>query len=189
MRKHLFDRTLACVCAAMYEGEMPVSPQDVLGRSRKQNIVTARHMVCLVMRKHYDKTLQDIGRTLGKDHASVIHGCNTMTDILRTEWRIADAYKRVVQLMSLKELPYLVLAERPIEEPEPDRNLIGFIQNLAGQDDSYVVPMMWTREQEKNLKEWRKSGESAFAGGFAQAGAGARAVARMSPKHRYHGSR
>lgn len=54
---------------------------DIMSRSRKNNVVWGRFMIMYCMRKD-GLTLMHIGRALGRDHTTVIHGINMVNDML-----------------------------------------------------------------------------------------------------------
>lgn len=51
-----------------------VSAADILGRSKKGRIATARQMVMYLMREMTDESLTDIGYRLWRNHATIYHG-------------------------------------------------------------------------------------------------------------------
>ena len=54
-----------------------VSPDDVRGRSRMKEFVAPRQEFCWVMNKKHGWSLPQIGRFLGRDHTTVLHGVRT----------------------------------------------------------------------------------------------------------------
>ena len=54
-----------------------LSKEDLLGRSRKQPIVRARHAFCLAVRRLTDTPLTAIGSMIGRDHTTVMHSIKT----------------------------------------------------------------------------------------------------------------
>jgi chromosomal replication initiation ATPase DnaA len=58
-----------------------VSPDEIFGRSRKQDNVDARHMYFYILREN-GFTLEKIGRLSGFNHATVIHGIKHIKDLL-----------------------------------------------------------------------------------------------------------
>lgn len=53
-----------------------VDPSEVLGKSRKREITTVRHMICYLTKRVAKShiSVSTIGRELNRQHASVIHG-------------------------------------------------------------------------------------------------------------------
>jgi chromosomal replication initiator protein len=50
-----------------------VTPDDVLGRSRRQEVAYARHLAMYLIRRRLDWSLPRIGRFLGRDHTTVLY--------------------------------------------------------------------------------------------------------------------
>lgn len=48
-------------------------------KSRKKNIVEARMMYAKIMKRHTNMSLTDIGRSIEKDHATIIHYLNNFS--------------------------------------------------------------------------------------------------------------
>lgn len=65
------------------------SPADILGRSRKREIVDARHLYWLLLRNS-GLTYQAIARMSGKHHATVINGVRRMNGYIECgdEWMV-----------------------------------------------------------------------------------------------------
>ena len=70
-----------CVCRAR-----EVSPMMLNGKNRKTEIVTARYLCYYFARELTKLTFQEMGRLIGgKDHATVIHGCKTVENLIFTD--------------------------------------------------------------------------------------------------------
>ena len=64
-----------------------VSIEQIKGRSRKVECVTARQIVMYLLRKHHQIGLVTIGLVLGgRDHSTVIHGIECVEDALFQPW-------------------------------------------------------------------------------------------------------
>ena len=65
----------------------------MMGRSRKREVVVARHIFMYLMRKRKENfSLASIGAHLGKDHATVLHGNKTVSNMLDTnDWPYVSA--------------------------------------------------------------------------------------------------
>jgi len=63
-----------------------VRSHDLRARTRKQPIVTARHVAMYLAREFTDKSLADIGAHFGgRDHSTVINACQSVQDRVDTE--------------------------------------------------------------------------------------------------------
>lgn len=58
------------------EAVLDVTYEQMLSRCRESDIVTARHILFLVMRSCTTATYQDIGKSVGRDHSTVLYGVN-----------------------------------------------------------------------------------------------------------------
>ena len=63
-----------------------VSREDLLSKSRKRNIVQARQIAMYMSRNLINCSLSTIGAEIGgKDHATVLHACTTVNDLMSTD--------------------------------------------------------------------------------------------------------
>jgi hypothetical protein len=58
-----------------------VDEKDVLSKSRLFELVTARHMFCILARRHTSSSYIYIGKYINRDHATVIHGENKINTL------------------------------------------------------------------------------------------------------------
>jgi hypothetical protein len=64
--------------------------------SRKRNFVEARAMYYKLLRDISNMTLQAIGDTVNKDHATILHSLNSVDDWMRYDRKLADRYKNIL---------------------------------------------------------------------------------------------
>ena len=64
--------------------------------SRKRNFVEARAMYYKLLRDVSNMTLQAIGDTVNKDHATILHSLNSVDDWMRYDRKLADRYKNIL---------------------------------------------------------------------------------------------
>ena len=69
--------------------EYDICTAEITSRTRRQPIAAARQLVMYLLRTTTPLTLEDIGRSLGRHHATVIHGIDTI-DQRRVQDRILD---------------------------------------------------------------------------------------------------
>ncbi len=63
-----------------------ISRDEMLSRTRKRNIVQARQIAMYMSRNLINCSLSAIGAEIGgKDHATVLHACTTVSDLLATD--------------------------------------------------------------------------------------------------------
>ncbi|TYT74417.1 chromosomal replication initiator protein DnaA [Desulfobotulus mexicanus] len=63
--------------------EFGVSPEDIVSKSRKQNFVRSRQMGIYLSRKYTDQSIQAIGRSFNRYHATAIHAINAVEKGIR----------------------------------------------------------------------------------------------------------
>ena len=67
-------------------GYFNITKEDILSKSRKRNIVQARQIAMYLSRNMLKCSLSTIGAELGgKDHATVMHACSTVSDMMSTD--------------------------------------------------------------------------------------------------------
>lgn len=63
-----------------------IKPEMILSKTRKREIVQARQIAMYLSRNHTKSSLATIGSQIGgKDHATVLHSCNTVSDLMDTD--------------------------------------------------------------------------------------------------------
>ena len=63
-----------------------ITKDDLLSKTRKRQIVQARQIAMYMSRNLINCSLSTIGSEIGgKDHATVLHACNTVNDLMTTD--------------------------------------------------------------------------------------------------------
>ena len=63
-----------------------ITAADILSSKKSRNIAHPRQICMYLCREFTDVSLKDIGARLGKrDHSTILHGCNKITDDLKTD--------------------------------------------------------------------------------------------------------
>lgn len=62
-------------------------------KSRKKEIVLARQIVMYLARKHTALSLKTIGEKFNRNHATVIHSCTTIDNLLDTDAKLKEEYE------------------------------------------------------------------------------------------------
>lgn len=77
-----------------------ITASDILSSKKSRNIAHPRQICMYLCREFTDVSLKDIGQKLGKrDHTTVLHGCNKITDDLKTDTElqgIVDVLKKKI---------------------------------------------------------------------------------------------
>lgn len=78
-----------------------ITIDDLMSSSRKRQIVQARQIAMYLSRNHTDSSLNTIGEHIGgKDHATVLHACTTVADLISTD-RLFKQYVMDIEKMIL----------------------------------------------------------------------------------------
>ena len=79
-----------------------LTPQDIMGNKRSQNIVYPRQIVMYLCRYMIDLSMQSIGEELGnRDHSTVLHGINKIEDMIRD----SDTVQNTIDIIKKKINP------------------------------------------------------------------------------------
>ncbi len=63
-----------------------ITREEMLSKSRKREIVQARQIAMYLSRHHINCSFSTIGSAIGgKDHATVVHACGTVSDLMATD--------------------------------------------------------------------------------------------------------
>lgn len=75
------DKVMQCVCEYF-----SITKEMLLSKSRKRQIVQARQIAMFLSRSQINCSLSTIGAEVGgKDHATVLHACSTVSDLIETD--------------------------------------------------------------------------------------------------------
>lgn len=67
-----------------------IDPEQIFTSTRKRDISDARQTVMYMAKKHAGMSLQAIGTRLGRTHATVLHGCNTIEERLGVDKELRE---------------------------------------------------------------------------------------------------
>ena len=90
------DRVKGIVCEYFN-----ISQDVLLSKSRKRQIVQARQIAMYMTRQHINCSLSTIGAELGgKDHATVLHACTTVSDLMSTDRTFRQYVSDIEKMLS-----------------------------------------------------------------------------------------
>jgi chromosomal replication initiator protein len=73
-----------------------VPVKAIYGNTRKREVVQARQLVHSFAKKHFKMSLENIGFKAGrKDHATVLHSCKTVDNLVDTDKKFRKLYKDI----------------------------------------------------------------------------------------------
>ena len=101
--------------------QMHVSRKDIVSKKRDRKLVEARQMFCLLARKHTIESSVDIGKTINRDHATVLYSISTMDNLIKYTKRLAIAknyieLELIPELDTVKEVKICECCKQPIYE-------------------------------------------------------------------------
>ena len=75
-------------------------------RTRKRHYVYCRSVYFALCRKYTTMSLREIGETVGRDHATVIHGINIFNDQIKmyNEKRYLDVYYKISDIIESEKV-------------------------------------------------------------------------------------
>lgn len=87
-----------------------VTGVDLKTKTRKYRFIEARMLYYKILRDN-GFTLSEIGNTLNKNHATVLHSLNTFDTIISIDKDLKDKYKMVKRLIEPEKINKVVLEE------------------------------------------------------------------------------
>ena len=78
-----------------------VKVADLVGNSRKKNIVTARHVVMYIMREYSKLQLKDIGSFLGnRDHTTILSGAEKIKGLVMSDKEFSKLVSSIIKKLN-----------------------------------------------------------------------------------------
>lgn len=101
--------------------EMKVSKEEMMSKKRDRRLVEARQMFCLLARRHTNESSVEIGKTINRDHATVLYSVSTMDSLISFTKRLAIAKSYIEmdlipQLGKANEVKICECCKQPIYE-------------------------------------------------------------------------
>jgi hypothetical protein len=89
-----------------------ITKEQLFGKTRKANIVEARHVFMYILREKFKLSFPAIGRIINRDHTSIMHACDRISKIKQSNIRarsivekmLSDDTKYQEDLFSINEL-------------------------------------------------------------------------------------
>ena len=84
-----------------------VTIEDLIGKKRNKEIIIARQMFCYIARMQKNSTgghkwtHSEIGCAINKDHATSVHSCEVINDMLLTKQPWSSEYRALAHKMGL----------------------------------------------------------------------------------------
>lgn len=77
-----------------------ISTEDINGKKRSQNVVLPRQIAMYLCRKLLSNSMPKLGAAFGgRDHSTVIHSCNKITELIETDTQIKDTVTEIERLI------------------------------------------------------------------------------------------
>lgn len=77
---------------------------DVMGLNRNRSVVHARQVIMYLLRYEARLTSGRIGKYLGRDHSTAIHGQNVIRDLLRVDQTVVSELEAIVKKLRAERL-------------------------------------------------------------------------------------
>lgn len=84
-----------CAISTAVSDETGVPMLAMTGRSRKDRIVTARHLAMAITRLKTNLSLVEVGELFNRDHGTVIHACRSIATRMEVEPETRGIYERI----------------------------------------------------------------------------------------------
>ena len=89
---------------AMIEDKFGITKDILQSKTRKRECTELRQILYYIMYEKYGKSLKSIGDEFGKrDHTTVIHGIQTLTDLYHNNEDYKENYSEIFERFSLPE--------------------------------------------------------------------------------------
>jgi len=76
-----------------------ITEKEVMAKSRRQDLVNCRRFIMRMLKDHSGLTLKSIGKYTGdKDHTTVIHSMQKLSDLMETEEGMRYHYSEIKKL-------------------------------------------------------------------------------------------
>lgn len=98
------EKVIKAVCSAYSDLLRPVTPEQVVGRHKTSEPVTARHLCMFILREHYSLTLSEAGASFNRHHATVIYGVRMARTVMVERQIVARVYRNVCTSLKLEPL-------------------------------------------------------------------------------------
>lgn len=97
-----------------------ISVEMIQGKSRKREIIEARHIYCARAKRKTKASLARIGAEISRDHATVLHAVSNVAGIKELNKKYESLYgktaieKEAVEQQAASRVPYIPKIERPV---------------------------------------------------------------------------
>ena len=85
------DNLILKVCE-MYD----VTLEALTGRTRLRQVVEARYILFYILHKIQGKTSIEVGKLFSRDHATVLHGCNTIAGFIEFNKKFEEKVSKLI---------------------------------------------------------------------------------------------
>lgn len=123
---------------------------DIRDTCRDRDLVMARHCFFYILRRQYGLSYPVIGSIFGKNHATIIHGERTISDMLSIGDRITEnKLKNVIDLFRLYSIEitnYVCAKAEMIDKLENMLKSIRIIEQIPKADIIRLVDSVWKTE-------------------------------------------
>lgn len=91
------DKIIEIVC-----DHFKLAVKEVQSRSRVREFVYARNIIFYLLRKHTKMSLKSSGELFGRDHTTVIHGIETLNNLMYTDTDVRSEVELIEEKVKAK---------------------------------------------------------------------------------------
>ena len=70
--------------------ELNINVSDISAKTRKRHIVEARQIIAFICRKDFKMTFPYLAKKLNRDHSSIIHSVNVVSDLMEYDRKYCE---------------------------------------------------------------------------------------------------
>jgi chromosomal replication initiation ATPase DnaA len=127
-------KMLLGICAEV----MDTTPEKIIGKERFRKTVVARQIYCYISRRFLNYNLGEIGKSINKDHTTVIHSTRFVTNMLEMDDPIISIpYGKIME--KLKENNYTEIKLSIMVNDIINPNII--INDIQNRYDCIITPI------------------------------------------------
>lgn len=131
---------------------------DIFTKNRKRYVVESRMVFTSILRD-MGYSLKEIGRTLKKDHTTIIHYERKLKNLLDVDKSLLKKYLKCRELLTLKEQPVNLLSESDlVSEVYRLNNLVEILEkekDIISEEKKELINQMKVDESKRLLKVFK----------------------------------
>lgn len=160
------DEVVNAVSKATHDNGLWVTPEAIHGKERLSESVIARHCCFFILRHHYGLSVELIGAAVGKrNHATVVYANKVFPIRAKSELLSNAIYRGACEILGLPPRFEEVVEHRKAKKISDvwtrggKKAVVVFEEeDNDDKDAGYIVPLNYSEEEKRTLKEIERSG-------------------------------